>query len=290
LYPPSPPTEFGNFGESIFSHLQTYNGVPLSCPISVCHNSGESTTFIPPATLAQFNSLTQDEKNGLGGMPVKQNSSKRWAMLKVAAVSQKQRDIVLRIISPAGKSNAHKKLCITADQTSHVAQDPQTLGTRSSAREKSIVVPASPQTGITAIQDNLFLRMQVKELQAQVALFQAHASATLAKNKLLLQAQLDDAAPHSARTTSLDQHVLHTISHSKFQLGGKSYFCEGDRGSCEDIGGEIVRGVLDKHSHVLGGVGLRDTRAKGKGCGRRKGKGRTRVGKEVSRINNLYCS
>jgi hypothetical protein len=109
-------------------------------------------------------------------------------MLKVAAVSQKQRYIVLRIFSPAGKSNAYQKLCITADQTSHVAQEPQTLGTRSSARGKIIVVPRSPQMGITAIQDNFFLHMQVKELQAQVALFQAHASATLAKNKLLLQA------------------------------------------------------------------------------------------------------
>jgi hypothetical protein len=43
-------------------------------------------------------------------------------------------------------------------------------------------------------------------------------------------------------------HVLNTISHSEFQLGGNACnFCEGDRGSCEDIGGEIVRGVLDKH-------------------------------------------
>ena len=169
-------------------------------------------------------------------------------MLKVAAVSQRQRDIVRQITSPAGKSNAHKKLCIAADQTAHVAQEPQTQGTRSSARGERIFVPASPQTGITAIQDNLFLRMQVKELQAQVALFQAHASATLAKNKLLLQAQVDDAACHSARTTSLDQHLLHTNSHSEFQLGGKSCnFCERDRGSCEDIGGASVRGVLDKH-------------------------------------------
>ena len=158
MYPPRPPLT---------------SVVPLSCPSSACHNSGESTTFIPPAALL-----------------VQHNSSKRWAMLKVAAVSQRQRDIVRQITSPAGKSNAHKKLCIAADQTAHVAQEPQTQGTRSSARGERIFVPASPQTGITAIQDNLFLRMQVKELQAQVALFQAHASATLAKNKLLLQAQV----------------------------------------------------------------------------------------------------